>query len=189
MSATAGGKACDQLGETLLLQSTIKNHESDFAHSLAYLEYAGLVSRTNASTSTTVSLLLTSNRKLSRSQQRHTPRSASQYYAPNRATKTTQVMRRPQHQMKSPLNLLATPTLASEIKSRSASSAFRIQTQPAGLSTQTSTARKAKPSPQPHTVPTAHRPSTTAAKRTASSSTSKPPTFPKRARQPIFVRC
>lgn len=31
-------------GEPLLLQSTIKAHESDFAHSLAYLEYAGLAS-------------------------------------------------------------------------------------------------------------------------------------------------
>jgi carboxylesterase type B len=42
MSATAGTKACSQLGEPLLLQSTIKKHESDYAHALSYLEYAGL---------------------------------------------------------------------------------------------------------------------------------------------------
>ena len=43
MTAAAGSQACSQIGETLLLQSTIKSHESDFAHSLAYLEYASLV--------------------------------------------------------------------------------------------------------------------------------------------------
>ena len=42
MTATSGAKACANLGETLLLQRTIENHKSDFAHSLSYLEYAGL---------------------------------------------------------------------------------------------------------------------------------------------------
>lgn len=42
MTAAAGAKACAALGETLLPQSTIRNHEDDFIHSLEYLEYAGL---------------------------------------------------------------------------------------------------------------------------------------------------
>lgn len=45
MSAAAGSKACSQLGEPLLLQSTIKAHESDYAHALSYLEYAGYASQ------------------------------------------------------------------------------------------------------------------------------------------------
>ncbi len=32
------------LGETLLFQSVVRNYESDFAYSLAYLEYAGIAS-------------------------------------------------------------------------------------------------------------------------------------------------
>ena len=42
MTVTAGEAACAALGETLLLKKTIDMHESDFYHSLAYLEYAGL---------------------------------------------------------------------------------------------------------------------------------------------------
>ena len=42
MTISAGAKACKALGEVLLPKHTIENHQSDFAHSLAYLEYAGL---------------------------------------------------------------------------------------------------------------------------------------------------
>ena len=42
MTKADGIKACAALGETLLPQKTIKNHEADFVHSLSYLEFAGL---------------------------------------------------------------------------------------------------------------------------------------------------
>ena len=44
MTAAAGAKACAAVGETLLPRKTVQNHNFDFAHSLAYLEYAGLES-------------------------------------------------------------------------------------------------------------------------------------------------
>ncbi|KAK4898931.1 hypothetical protein LTR27_003662 [Elasticomyces elasticus] len=44
MTSTAGATACAAIGETLLTQAAIKNHTSDFANSLAYLQYNGQVS-------------------------------------------------------------------------------------------------------------------------------------------------
>ena len=43
MTSTVGAKVCAALGETLLPRRTINNHNADFTHSLAYLEYAGHV--------------------------------------------------------------------------------------------------------------------------------------------------
>ncbi len=45
MTESEGAAACAALSETLLPQSTITAHESDFVHALAYLEYAGLESQ------------------------------------------------------------------------------------------------------------------------------------------------
>lgn len=42
MTAAEGKAACEALGETLLPVTTVNNHKQDFAHSLAYLEYANL---------------------------------------------------------------------------------------------------------------------------------------------------
>ena len=42
MTSAAGAKACAALGETLLPQKVIKNHQSDFLRSLEYLEYSHL---------------------------------------------------------------------------------------------------------------------------------------------------
>ncbi|KAK3108009.1 hypothetical protein LTR53_017851, partial [Teratosphaeriaceae sp. CCFEE 6253] len=44
MTSTAGAAACKAIGETLLTQAAIKNHTSDFVHTLSYLEYNGQVS-------------------------------------------------------------------------------------------------------------------------------------------------
>ncbi|TKA61436.1 hypothetical protein B0A55_11600 [Friedmanniomyces simplex] len=40
MTLTAGAAACAAIGETLLTEAAIKNHTSDFAHSLSYLEFS-----------------------------------------------------------------------------------------------------------------------------------------------------
>ncbi|KAK3699485.1 hypothetical protein LTR37_016442 [Vermiconidia calcicola] len=42
MRRSAGARACGALGETLLPQTTITAHASDFRHSLAYLQYEAL---------------------------------------------------------------------------------------------------------------------------------------------------
>jgi len=42
MTMSAGAAACNSLGESLLSKSALKAHESDFYHSLSYLEFARL---------------------------------------------------------------------------------------------------------------------------------------------------